>query len=747
MNSDNLNTVNVAFPLQIDEAYTYKIPVEWGNIAIGCRVVAPLKNKSQVGFVVGQSSSDGKYRGRLKELKLKVDDISAYSSNMLKFLQWLSDYYLSPMGLVLKAALPAGMGVKKKKIVKLVNEEAMAGRRLSEVMNSILTKLKKKESYSYAHLRNYIGADGLDSALEALTNSGAVLTEISYTGFSPAANRKPLAESDFQMEEILLTSAQAEVYSPIHKSIIQGKANSFLLHGVTGSGKTEIYLKAAWETLSGGGGVLIMVPEIALTPQIASRFEHFFGAQVSVLHSNQSDSERRKSWEKVKSGQSKVVVGARSSIFAPVENLKLIIVDEEQEPSYKQAEPEPRYNARDAATMRAKIEGATLILGSATPSMESMYNGKMKKYHYLRLSERYGSAGTPKLHIVNTGTETVEGGYTGEIISSLLKNKISERLKNKEQIILLQNRRGYATLIKCKECGFVEECPDCNVTLTYHSATNRMNCHYCGIKRSVPLKCHECNNKKLMFHGVGTQRVERELGKLFPNAKSIRMDMDTTTGKGSHWRILRDFKAGKYEILIGTQMIAKGLDFENVTLVGIISADTGLYLPDFRAAERTYQLISQVAGRAGRRKRRGEVVVQTIDPDRLPVRSVAIEEQNKFYRDLFKERKQMDYPPYGRLILFETSSEEKSMAIEGAKTVMRALKRNSGDYDLLGPTPAVIEKLRKRYRWRVVVRLNNMNIKKLGGVKILLRKQMNDLRKTLSREIRLSIDVDPINML
>ncbi|MCH6575744.1 MAG: hypothetical protein IH795_11185 [Bacteroidetes bacterium] len=265
MNNDNLNTVNVAFPLQIDEAYTYKIPIEWGDIAMGCSVVAPLKNKSQVGFVVGPSSGDGKYRGRLKELKLKVDDISAYSSNMLKFLQWLSDYYLSPMGLVMKAALPAGMGVKKKKIVKLVNEEAMVGKRLSEVMNSILTKLKKKESYSYAHLRNYIGADGLDSALEALTNSGAVVIEISYTGFSPSANRKPLVESDFQMEEILLTNAQAQVYSPIHKSIIQGKANSFLLHGVTGSGKTEIYLKAACETLSGGGGVLIMVPEIALT--------------------------------------------------------------------------------------------------------------------------------------------------------------------------------------------------------------------------------------------------------------------------------------------------------------------------------------------------------------------------------------------------------------------------------------------------------------------------------------------------
>ena len=250
-----------------------------------------------------------------------------------------------------------------------------------------------------------------------------------------------------------------------------------------------------------------------------------------------------------------------------------------------------------------------------------------------------------------------------------------------------------------------------------------------------------------MFHGVGTQRVERELSNLFPNAKSIRMDMDTTTGKGSHWRILNEFKSGKYDILIGTQMIAKGLDFENVTLVGIISADTGLYLPDFRAGERTYQLMSQVAGRAGRRKRQGEVVVQTIDPDRLPVRSVGIEEQNNFYKNLFKERKQLDYPPYGRLILFETSSENKSMAIEGAKRLMGVLNRKSKDYKLLGPAPAVIEKLRKRYRWRVMVRLNESGTKHLSRVKKKLRKQMNDLRKTLSKEVRLSVDVDPVNML
>jgi len=489
MRSKQFNTVNVAFPLLIDEAYTYKIPIEWGDIPLGCRVVAPLKNKSQVGFVVSASSDDGNYRGRLKQLKSKVDDSSAFSPKMLKFLQWLSDYYLSPLGLALKAALPAGMGVKKKRIVKLVNEEALTGKRLSEVMDSVLKKLKKKESYSYAHLRNYIGVDGLDSAIEALANSGAVVTEISYTGYSTAKIQKQSIEPDFQMEEVLLTNAQSEVYSPIHKSITNGEGNSFLLHGVTGSGKTEIYLRAAWETLSEGGGVLIMVPEIALTPQIANRFEHYFGGQVSILHSNQSDSERRKAWEKVKSGQSKVVVGARSAIFAPVNNLKLIIVDEEQEPSYKQVEPEPRYNARDAAAMRAKIEGATLILGSATPSMESMYNGRKKKYHYLRLSERYGSAGTPKLHIVNTGTETVGGGYSGEIISSVLRRKISERLSKGEQIVLLQNRRGYASLIKCRECGYVEECPDCNVTLTYHSANNRMSCHYCGKRKSVPLIC------------------------------------------------------------------------------------------------------------------------------------------------------------------------------------------------------------------------------------------------------------------
>ena len=746
MNTSENQIISVVFPLLLDEVYSYKVPSEWNEIALGCRVAVPLRNKTEVGFVIEISSSPGGYSGRLKQVISLIDSRSPFSNKMLKFLRWMSEYYLSPLGLVMKAALPAGMGVKKTKRVKLIDRDAMKGKRLSEVMELIYKKLLRKESYSYAHLKNFIGSDGFDSAMEALLKAGAVKVEISYSGYE-ALSPDRSGKGDFQMEEILLTRAQAKVYSPIHGSLSESKPKGFLLHGVTGSGKTEIYLRAARETLSNGGDVLILVPEIALTPQIAERFGQYFGDNVSVLHSAQTESARRKAWERIKRGESNVVVGTRSSIFAPLENLKLLIVDEEQEPSYKQTEPDPRYSARDAAVMRAKIEGATLLLGSATPSLESMYNAKKGRYKYIRLSERYGKAATPTLHLINSEAEKIKGGFSKAIISSLLKTKIAERLSSGEQIILLQNRRGYSPLIRCKECGHAEECPDCNVTFTYHAATNAMNCHYCGKRTAVPYKCPECGNRDLLFQGIGTQRVEKELSKLFPKVRVQRMDMDTTSSKNSHWKILNDFKKGKFDILLGTQMIAKGLDFENVTLVGIISADTGLYLPDFRASERTFQLISQVAGRAGRRKIPGEVVVQSFAPSNLPIQGIGEEEQEKFYKQIMKERKLQSYPPFGKLIVFESSSESRESAMNGAKLIHSVLKRISNGSKLLGPAPAVIEKLRKRYRWRVMILLSGTGNKRLQEMKLTLRSMMKEIRKKMQRDLRLSVDVDPVNML
>ncbi|MCH8299792.1 MAG: primosomal protein N', partial [Candidatus Marinimicrobia bacterium] len=452
MNTSENQIISVVFPLLLDEVYSYKVPSEWNEIELGCRVAVPLRNKTEVGFVIEISSGPGGYSGRLKQVISLIDNRSPFSIKMLKFLRWMSEYYLSPLGLVMKAALPAGMGVKKSKRVILIDKDAMKGKRLSEVMELIYKKLLRKESYSHAHLKNFIGSDGFDPAMEALLKAGAIKVEISYSGYE-ALSPDRSGKSEFQMEEILLTRAQAKVYSPIHESLSGSKPKGFLLHGVTGSGKTEIYLRAARETLSNGGDVLILVPEIALTPQIAERFGQYFGDNVSVLHSAQTESARRKAWERVKRGESNVVVGTRSSIFAPLENLKLLIVDEEQEPSYKQTEPDPRYSARDAAVMRAKIEGATLLLGSATPSLESMYNAKKGRYKYIRLSERYGKAATPTLYLINSEAEKIKGGFSKAIISSLLKTKIAERLSSGEQIILLQNRRGYSPLIRCKECG------------------------------------------------------------------------------------------------------------------------------------------------------------------------------------------------------------------------------------------------------------------------------------------------------
>jgi len=746
MKSPEIQTINVVFPLLLDEVYSYKVPSEWNEVELGSRAAVPLKNKTEVGFVIGNQTGTGGYSGPMKQVISLIDNGSPFSSKMLKFLKWMSEYYLSPLGLVMKAALPAGMGVKKTKKVKLINRDALNGKRLSEVMELIYKKLLRKESYSYSHLKNFIGREGFDSAMEALLKTGAIKVEINYSGYD-AASQVRAGISEFQMEEILLTKAQAKVYSPIHNSLNGDKPKGFLLHGVTGSGKTEIYLRAARETLTNEGDVLILVPEIALTPQITERFRKYFGDNVTVFHSNQSASVRRKAWEAIKRGESNVVVGTRSSIFAPLENLKLLIVDEEQEPSYKQTEPDPRYNARDAAVMRAKFEGATLLLGSATPSLESMYNAKKGKYEYLRLSERYGKAATPTLHIINSESEKIKGGFSSVVISSLLKKKIAERLNRGEQIVLLQNRRGYAPLIRCANCGHAEECPDCNVTFTYHAATNAMNCHYCGRKTAVPIKCPECGNKNLLFQGIGTQRVEKELANLFPKVRVQRMDMDTTNSQNSHWRILTDFKKGKFDILLGTQMIAKGLDFENVTLVGIISADTGLYLPDFRASERTFQLISQVAGRAGRRKISGEAVVQSFAPGNLPIQGVGEEEQEKFYKKIMKERKLQSYPPIGKLTVFESSSETRELAQHGAKLIHSTLKRISNGTELLGPAPAVIEKLRKRYRWRVMILLSGMGNKRLQEIKLTLRSMTKEIRKKMRKDLRLVVDVDPVNML
>ena len=746
MNTPEIQSISVVFPLLLDEVYSYKIPSEWNKVELGCRVAVPLRNKIEVGFVIGSQTGSGGYSGPMKYAISLIDSRSPFSSKMLKFLKWMSEYYLSPLGLVLKAALPAGMGVKKTKKVKIINKDALEGKRLSEVMELIYKKLLRKESYSYAHLKNFIGAEGFDSAMEALLKAGAIKVEISYSGYD-AASQVRNGISAFQMEEILLTRAQAKVYSPIHDSLNGAKPKGFLLHGVTGSGKTEIYLRAARETLANEGDVLILVPEIALTPQIAERFRQYFGDNVSIFHSNQSESVRRKAWEAIKRGKSNVVVGTRSSIFAPLENLKLLIVDEEQEPSYKQTDPDPRYNARDAAVMRAKFEGATLLLGSATPSLESMYNAKKGKYDYLRLSERYGKAATPTVHLINSESENIKGGFSSVVISSLLKTKIAERLSRGEQIILLQNRRGYAPLIRCTKCGHAEECPDCNVTFTFHAATNAMNCHYCGRKTAVPIKCPKCGHKNLLFQGIGTQRVEKELSILFPKVRVQRMDLDTTNSRNSHWKILNDFKNGKFDILLGTQMIAKGLDFENVTLVGIISADTGLYLPDFRASERTFQLISQVAGRAGRRKVSGEVVVQSFAPDNLPIKGVGEEEQEKFYKKIMKERKLQSYPPIGKLILFESSSETRELARNGAMLIHSTLKRLSNGAELFGPAPAVIEKLRKRYRWRVMILLSGIGNKRLQEMKLTLRSMTKEIRKKMRKDLRLGVDVDPVNML
>ncbi|MFQ6618678.1 MAG: primosomal protein N', partial [Fidelibacterota bacterium] len=453
-------------------------------------------------------------------------------------------------------------------------------------------------------------------------------------------------------------------------------------------------------------------------------------------------------WKMIKDGRRRIVVGARSAVFAPVENLGLIVVDEEQEASYKQEEPDPKYNGRDVAVVRGKIEGAVVVLGSATPSLESFYNVKAGKYTLLHLTERYDKASPPRVEIVNLEHERIKNGYRSVVLSQILKEKIEEKLEKGEQILLLQNRRGFSPFIMCQDCRYTETCERCNITLTYHRKGALLKCHYCHFSKPVPLKCPQCMGLHIIYAGVGTQKVEEEILKLFPEARVCRMDLDTTIGRGSHRRLLEEYERGEYSVLVGTQMIAKGLDFENVTLVGVISADTSIYLPDFRSAERTFQLISQVAGRAGRRRKQGEVIIQTSIPENENIIAATQNDFRGFYKKEFTNRKELSYPPFSRLINLEFRGRTESEVVEMAEEVCDILRSGEDGYIMLGPSPAPIERIKRYYRWRIIIKVDKDKDPSGDKIRKFLREKLGRyLFQPHPGRVRLSLDVDPVHML
>ncbi|MDP4228900.1 MAG: primosomal protein N' [Bacteroidota bacterium] len=582
----------------------------------------------------------------------------------------------------------------------------------SQKQASVLFKLLQQKQL---HPDEPFTVELLKKASDASAATIAALAKRGFIRFEHEAiksdniRKAPLAEHD--IANLTFTSEQRKATQIIEDAYRNSEAKTFLLHGITGSGKTEVYISLAKKVLDSGHGVLILVPEISLTPQLIERFERRLSSdnytKIAVLHSRMSLAERYASWQMLAKGETKIAIGARSAVFAPIKDLKMIIVDEEHEITYKQYDQTPRYNARDAAIMRAHSLGGVAVLGSATPSLESYYNATQGKYTLITLTKRALDAKLPSVRTIDMRRKPMRKEQIAKqsSISLELKNAIDERLAKKQGTVLLQNRRGFSTYLGCSDCGDVVMCPNCAVSMTWHSVGNNMRCHYCGFTTPKNQSCPTCGSEKLFLGGVGTQRVEEELREIFPAIRIARMDMDTTARKGAYEKILTSFARGESDVLLGTQMVAKGLDFPRVTLVGVINADTSLALPDLRSSERTFQLLTQVSGRAGRTEElAGEVLIQTLQPEHPAIRHTITHDYESFYNEEILLRKEALYPPFSRLVLVEFRGKREQSVREAAFGFGTLLPKTGSFYELLGPAEAAIKKLRNEYRWHLLIK-------------------------------------------
>lgn len=699
--------------IALDREFDYLIPAELvGRVRIGSVVRVPFGRRWVRGFVTGLlGRSDFP---NLKSIESVTGDLPLFDEAMLRLARWIGDYYAAPFENAIAAILPAAVrrvGAKfKEQLVAAILPEALpspeeeaALAQKSPRQAAAWTLLKERRTMTAADLAKETGVS--PDGLRRLEKKGWISLEKGVIRRNPHAQMTVLPTvAPTLMEE------QTAALAAVREEMAASKPGVVLLHGVTGSGKTEVYLAAIQSALDAGRGAIALVPEIALTPQTMERFRGRFGETVAVLHSHLSDGERHDEWQRIAAGKARVVVGARSALFAPVRPLGLLVVDEEHEPAYKQDES-PRYNARDVAVMRGHLEGCAVVLGSATPSLESYRNAREGKYRLVKMLKRVDRCVMPSVRVVDMRIETEKAG-AAHLLSQDLVEAIRLRLAQAEQTMLFLNRRGYATTVMCPLCGHTETCPNCSVKMTYHKQAELMMCHVCGGIRKVPAVCGnpECKAPTIKMAGVGTQRVEAAVKKIFPKARIARMDSDTTGAKDAHAKILGQFRCGDIDILIGTQMIAKGLDFPNVTLVGVIYADLSLMMPDFRAAERTFQLLTQVAGRAGRGDVPGEVLVQTYAPFHPAVQSSRNADFDTFFDQEIEMRREMRYPPFTRLttVLFKGADEAAVDAC--SKTFAARLKdKLPASVKLTGPAPAPLAKAKGKHRaqlmlWAVTAR-------------------------------------------
>lgn len=632
---------------------------------------------------------------------------------------------------------------KKVKFVKLVKEiaEIYAGfpelDRKSPKQVKILLKMIEAKGTSLPVAELLHKTESSLTSLNGLEQKGFVKI------FEKEVDRRYKEQYEEDHQRLILTKQQQEVVNSVSENINSNKFLTYLLHGVTGSGKTQVYIELTKQALAKNKTVLILVPEISLTPQITSRFFNNFGDTVTVIHSRMSAGERYDSWRRVLNGKSKVVIGARSALFAPLNNIGLIVVDEEHDASYKSADMIPKYNARDGAVVLGNIFSCPILLGSATPSIESMYNAETGKYKLLSLPKRIDDAKLPKITFVNIAHENNKT-KSETVFSKILVDKIEDRLKKKEGVIILQNRRGFSTQIFCNDCGEVEMCENCSVPMTFHINQNKVQCHYCGLVKPVPGACTHCGSINIKYFGTGTERVEDELQFYFPSARIERIDSDSIKKKSYLSNLLLGFSIGDIDILVGTQMVSKGLDFARVTLVGVISAETTLWLPDFRADERTFQLLTQVSGRAGRSKVEGEVIIQTYNEKHFVLRKVLENDYKGFYAKERKDREQMGYPPFTRIALIETKDTSMEKAKGAAYDFYKEIIKYKNFLKVSDPTTAQIFKLLNNYRYHILIK--SAKDKDPGGA--ILRKAIMESwaefnKKSRHKDVKLYYDVDP----
>ena len=749
--------VEVALPLPLPRTFTYRVP---GGALPGTRVRVVFGKRKLNGWIVAHAEAGAEAGVNIRDVDALLEDEPSLTPDVLELCRWLSDYYVLPLGQVLRTALPAVLSgdveidepVKTRRVLRITRELPSLQAR-EEVFGRAA---RQRELYEV--VENMGGTADVAHLATQLGFSYVIINGLVSRGVAEIAEerveRDPFAAIPAAMPPALtLTPAQVAAVRALSAATRDREkaVRPFLLRGVTGSGKTLVYIELLKEVVQRQGrGAIVLVPEIALTPQTVARFRSHFGEIIAVLHSALSEGERFDAWRALRSGERRIAIGARSAVFAPVRDLGAIILDEEHETSYKQSES-PRYHARELAIMRAAATGAVCVLGSATPALESWYNAQNGKYALLELPERVEGRPLPPVEVVDLRRKSSgSGSGSGSgvtILSPRLVDAINARLERSEQTILLLNRRGYATFVQCRECGEVWQCHQCNVSLTFHRGRRRLVCHYCLHEEAPPSVCVRCGSSDISFRGVGTEQVEREVAETFPTARIARMDVDTTSAKWSHHDILGRVEQGDVDILLGTQMIAKGLDFPNVTLVGVVNADIAMNLPDFRASERTFQLLTQVAGRAGRGERGGEVIVQTSLPNHYAIKCALAHDYVGFAQRELDERREPNYPPHVRLanILISGINEDATIAeADRASAYTRDfIAGNRVPATLTGPAPAPIDRIRGRWRWHFLLRSGNA--KALG---ILLRAlQYRYEFKPGTSELRLVIDRDPVSLL